>query len=66
MKKFILTLAAVAAVYVPATAVAGRDEAQTQIIRKAIEAKQAARGNLPHATAMQASRPWWHPRFGSV
>ena len=66
MKTLILTLVALAAVYGPAAAVAGRDEAQTQIIRKAIKAKQAARGNLPPATAMQASRPWWHPRFGAV
>lgn len=45
---------------------AGRDDLQTQIIRKAMEARQVAQKNEQGRNAMRAPRPWWHPKFGSL
>lgn len=52
--------------FTASAAFAGRDELQTQIIRKAMEAKQAAQKNEQGRTAVRAPRPWWHPKLGSV
>ena len=66
MKKSVLALAAISAVFTASAAFAGRDELQTPIIRKAMEAKQAAQKNEQGRTAMRAPHPWWHPKLGSV
>jgi len=66
MKKSILALAAISAVFAASATYAGRDELQTQIIRKAIEAKQAAQKKEQGRIAMRPPRPWWHPKLGFV
>jgi hypothetical protein len=52
--------------FTASAAFAGRDELQTQIIRKAMEAKQAAQKNEQGRTAMSAPRSSWHPKLESV
>ena len=45
MKKSVFALAAIFTVFTASATIAGRDELQMQIIRKAMEAKQAAQKN---------------------
>ena len=66
MKKSALALATIFAVLSATSTHAGRDELQTQVIRKAIEAKQVAQKNGRGRTALTSTHPWWHPKLGSV
>jgi len=64
MKKSVLAFAAIATILTAPAAVASRDEFQTQIIQKAIKAKQMAQKNQQVQGTTNAQRVWWHHRLG--